>query len=407
LGDDEMKFLTVAFIVLAMLVVACVPGPYPSANTTNESVDVVPSAPEMPQVPDDMPNETISVYYTVEGTEGDLIRLRPEAIDPDGDKVTFSFTAPFDVNGNWQTQIGDEGTHYVAVGASDGKSNTVETVEVIVLRANRAPVIDCSEVVVNEGELVDLHQNCKVTDEDDEKVIVTYGGWMDSWRYETTYEDAGTHYVTITASDRRVTQTKDGGMEEKTLHTVVQNVTVTVKNVNRPPVFVANFPDSVSGVENDILIIPRELITDPDHDPVTVTYSAPFGPDGTWKTKLGDAGSYDIDVVASDGENTIKKTVHVTVGLLNTQPVLKTIPDITVKEGETIVLPISATDREGDPLTTTISGWMTSATYKTTYDDAGEYSVKVIVSDGVYTATQVVHITVVDVNRPPVFVTPA
>jgi hypothetical protein len=389
--------------------VACVPPAEPNdtlSNFTNDSV--APSVPEVesPEM-NTTPNEPVSVYYTVEGTEGDLIQLKPDAIDPDGDRVTFSFTAPFNAQGQWQTQIGDEGEHFVAVGASDGKSTTMETVQVNIFRANRAPVIDCNEIVVNEGEMVDLHQMCKVSDEDDEKVIVTYGGWMDSWRYETTFEDAGTHYVTITASDRKVTQTKEGGVEEKTLHTVVQNVTVTVKNVNRPPVFLVDFPDTVNGVENDIITIPRELITDPDHDPVTVTYSSPFGPDGIWRTKLGDAGSYDVDVVASDGENTIKKTVHVVIGLLNTQPVLKEIPDITVKEGETVRLPISATDREGDQLTTTISGWMSSDMYKTTYEDAGSYTVKVTVSDGEYEATQIVHVTVVDVNRPPVFVTPA
>jgi hypothetical protein len=404
-----MKFLTAAFIVLALLVVACVPPTEPNdalTNFTNDSMAPSGSQTESPEM-NTTPTEPISVFYTVEGTEGDLIQLRPDAIDPDGDRVTFSFTSPFNAQGQWQTQIGDEGEHFVAVGANDGKSITMETVRVNIFRANRAPVIDCNDIVVNEGEMVDLHQMCKVSDEDDEKVIVTYGGWMDSWRYETTFEDAGTHYVTITASDRRVTQTKEGGVEEKTLHTVVQNVTVIVKNVNRPPVFLVDFPDTVNGVENDIITIPRELITDPDHDPVTVTYSSPFGPDGIWRTKLGDAGSYDVDVVASDGENTIKKTVHVVIGLLNTQPVLKEIPDITVKEGETVRLPISATDREGDQLTTTISGWMSSDMYKTTYEDAGSYTVKVTVSDGVYEATQVVHVTVVDVNRPPVFVTPA
>ncbi|HIH23542.1 TPA: hypothetical protein HA251_00755 [Candidatus Woesearchaeota archaeon] len=93
--------------------------------------------------------------------------------------------------------------------------------------------------------------------------------------------------------------------------------------------------------------------------------------------------------------------------MLNTAPVLKTISDVTVKEGETIKLPISAIDREGDKLITTISGWMTGDTYKTTYDDAGSYTVKVTVTDGVFNTTQVVKVTVIDQNRPPVFVVPA
>lgn len=50
---------------------------------------------------------------------------------------------------------------------------------------------------------------------------------------------------------------------------------------------------------------------------------------------------------------------------------------------------------------------MTGETYKTTYDDAGEYTVKVTVTDGEFETSQIVPVTVRDVNRPPVFVTPA
>jgi hypothetical protein len=184
-------------------------------------------------------------------------------------------------------------------------------------------------------------------------------------------------------------------------------VTITVQNTTRPPVFDAAFPSVITATENDIVTIPTISITDPDRDKVTITYSPPFDANGVWKTKIGDAGSYDIDVVASDGETTVKKTVTVRIGLLNTAPTLRTIPDVTVEEGETVKLQVSATDREGDPLTTTITGWMTSDTYRTTYDDAGNYTAKVIVTDGTFTTEQIVRITVIDVNRPPVFVTPA
>ena len=39
----------------------------------------------------------------VTGTEGEMIRLDPRAIDPDGDDVTFYFSEPFDESGRWQT----------------------------------------------------------------------------------------------------------------------------------------------------------------------------------------------------------------------------------------------------------------------------------------------------------------
>ena len=46
---------------------------------------------------------------------------------------------------------------------------------------------------------------------------------------------------------------------------------------------------------------------------------------------------------------------------------------------------------------------MNSPTYTTTYDDAGVYSVTVVVSDGQYTTDQTFKVTVLDVNMPPVF----
>jgi hypothetical protein len=406
-----MRNLIIAF-VLALFIVACVPVDQ-ARVPTGEAVKEVPPPLDEPAAPAQPPAEepapetpaeslAPASRFTIEAVEGDLIQLKPEALDPDGDVVEFTFTKPFDTNGQWQTEIGDEGKYDVVVGASDGKSTTTETVTVIVTRANRPPVVDCREIVVNEGEIVDLHKGCTVSDEDSGEVIVTYSGWMSGWKYQTGYDDAGAHTVTITASD------KDPGQATVAfLHTVIRNVTITVRNTNRAPVFGDDFPSVITATENDVITLPQNLVTDPDKDPVKITFSAPFNENGVWKTKIGDAGSYDVDVVATDGESSTKKTVTIKIGLLNTAPVLKTIPDITVKEGETVKLPISATDREGDKLTTTISGWMTSDTYKTTYEDAGSYTVKVTVTDGEFTASQTVPVTVQDVNRPPVFVNPA
>jgi len=402
-----MRTIHIIAILLAVLLVACVPVPTEQNTTTSGATDEpqvdlpeTPSAPVTIPTTPAKPTETPErpALYTVAGVEGDLIELKPRAIDPDGDNVRYSFTKPFDKDGRWQTKIGDEGKYDVTVGADDGKSTTTETVRVMVGRANRAPIIDCTPVIMNEGEQVNLHKACTVSDEDDSEVIVTYSGWMTGWRYTTTYEDAGTHTVTLTASDKNKGQF---------LHTVTKDVLVTIKNVNRAPAFDDSFPTLITGTENDVITLPRPLIADPDKDQVAVTYSAPFDKTGVWKTKIGDAGAYDVDVVASDGTTTTKKTVTVKIGMLNTAPVLKRITDIAVKEGDTVKLSIDAYDREGDKLTVTISGWMTRDTYTTTYDDAGSYTVKVSVTDGVFTTDQVIHVTVADQNRPPVFVTPA
>ena len=47
---------------------------------------------------------------------------------------------------------------------------------------------------------------------------------------------------------------------------------------------------AISVNETDIIIL-NPVISDPDNDPLTVTYTAPFNSSGIWATKIGDAGS--------------------------------------------------------------------------------------------------------------------
>ena len=61
---------------------------------------------------------------------------------------------------------------------------------------------------------------------------------------------------------------------------------------------------------------------------------------------------------------------------------LDKIKDIYLPEGETITISPTATDPDGDDLTYTYSGWMTSASYTTDNTDAGTHTVTVTVSDG-------------------------
>ena len=58
------------------------------------------------------------------------------------------------------------------------------------------------------------------------------------------------------------------------------------------------------------------------------------------------------------------------------------ITDITVNEGDVVTLSPTATDADGDTLTFSYSGWMSTASYTTNYTDAGTHIVSVTVSDG-------------------------
>ncbi len=143
---------------------------------------------------------------------------------------------------------------------------------------------------------------------------------------------------------------------------------------------------------------------DPDGDKLSFSFGKPLDEKGTWVTEIGDAGNYCVEVSVSDGKVTVTDTVKIVVQALNHAPVIEPIGDITVKEGELVSIEVKASDEDGDKLTYTFSGWMESSTYTTNYNDAGEHTVTVEVSDGKASVSEDVTVTVEDVNRPPVLI---
>ena len=154
-------------------------------------------------------------------------------------------------------------------------------------------------------------------------------------------------------------------------------------------------------VKEGELVVLKPESEDPDADTILYTFSEPLNKDGKWQTKKGDAGSYEITVTASDGELTDTQKILLVVESLNKPPVLRPIADMTVNEGATISFKPIATDPEGDKVTITYSGWMSKATYKTNYNDAGIHIVTITASDGTESISQDVTVTVENVNRPP------
>lgn len=396
----KKTILAAMIIILLITLSSCALKTDDGETITGEVIEILPVEDTIIEISDD--DEVIKIDDTkpteeelsdltvkIEGIEGDLMLLKPDAYDPDGDEIKFSFTKPFDEEGEWQTEEGDEGTYLITITASDGTLSTSEEVLVIIKPTNKAPVIECEdELSFKEGELVKL--GCNIYDIEGSEMEIIYSGWMNSSEYLSGYDDAGEHSVTVVASDGERVNSK--------------KIKIMIENTNRPPI--------VTMLE-DIVVEETETITlevdayDPDEDELEYTYSENFNDEGVWETELGDSGTFDAYVEVSDGTDTVKKEFKVVVKLKNTVPTLEPISDIEVEEGETIELSINTYDREGDNLTITISGWMESETYTTTFEDAGTYTVVVMVSDGELTASQEVDITVVDVNRPPVFRIPA
>ena len=339
------------------------------------------------------------VAFTITATEQDLVTLKLKAVDPDGLPLKYYYGKPFNDQGLWQTKDGDAGKYLVRVVAGDQFSNTSADVLVIINPRNKAPIIDCpDQVTVKEGETVNL--DCTFFDKENDPITTEYSGWMTSPTYTTNFDSAGEHQVQVRASDKFNNATK--------------TVIVNVENVPRAPVFNEHLKD-LTVTESDIVTL-KPKVSEPDiGEKISLKYSEPFDRDGVWKTKLGDAGTYPITVVATSQGLSTKESFTLTVKMLNTAPVMKFMPNITVEEGDTVKLSPEVVDRENDPVTITYSGWMKDSTYTTTFDDAyptgcntpgcsATYKVTITASDGVYSVSQDVYVTVKDKNRPPVFV---
>ncbi len=317
-------------------------------------------------------------------TEGDLVSLKVKALDPDNDQLIVTYSPPLNSSGEWHTKVGDAGTYRVRVTVSDGKSTTSKEVIIIVEPKNKPPVIRIpSQITVHEGDTIVLKPN--VTDPDGDNVTVTFSGLMNSSTYTTNYKEAGSYVETITATDGK--------------NTVTKSITINILNTDRPPEISIQSPVIVTETQEVKL---KPIVTDPDGDNVTVTYSGAVNSKGEWNTTIGDAGTYKAVITASDGQMTTTKDVKIIVKPLNRPPVIQRMKDITVYEGDTIKLRPVIIDPDGDNFTVTYSGWMDSDTYTTNYNDAGTYIVKVTATDTKgASSTQEVKITVLNKNRPP------
>jgi hypothetical protein len=286
-------------------------------------------------------------------------------------------------SGQWNVlgTYGFSGTAKVVI-SSQGSCTTSADAVKFVISVNNPPVLDpISDIVINVGATITL--NPTANDPDGDTLTYTYSGWMTSSSYTTGYNDVGTHIVTVTVSD--------GSLNDS------QDVMVTVANVTRAPVL--DHIADITANEGDTITL-NPTATDPDGDALTYTYSG-WMTSASYTTGYNDAGVHTVTVTVSDGTLTDSQDVMVTVANVNRAPVLDPIADITANEGDTITLNPTATDPDGDALTYTYSGWMTSASYTTDNNDVGTHTVTVTVSDGSLNDSQDVTIIVNDVDVIP------
>ncbi len=181
-------------------------------ETDNKEDTDFAKAPYRPIIEEDLPTLTVA--------EGELVKLSVNAKDADGDDLDYTYTAPLNSEGKWQTRTGDQGVYYPEITVSDGKTEVVKKIKLVVEPVNNKPVLQfIANVEVDEGETVSF--NPKATDADGDRLTFTYSGWMSTNTKQTDYRSEGVHKVMVSVTDG--------------ISTVSQEVTVTVNDVNRAP----------------------------------------------------------------------------------------------------------------------------------------------------------------------------
>ena len=200
-----------------------------------------------------------------------------------------------------------------------------------------------------------------------------------------------------------------------------EEVTITVGNVNRPPVLNTIGAKSVDEGQELAFTV---TAGDPDNDDLAYTAgNVPTGADFdeatqtfTWTPDYGDASNYTVTFTVTDNGSPIQsdsEEVTITVGNVNRPPVLNTIGSKSVEEGQELSFTVTASDPDNDDLTYSADDLPTGAgfdpgtqtfTWTPDYGVEGDYTVTFTATDSgspVQSDSEEVTITVSPDNEPP------
>lgn len=386
-----------------------------TASITAENTSSPPNRTEPPNIVDVQPTEEVSLNIQNETTrvsavETQTIKLLPQAFDPEGNQLVFTFSHPFNSSGEWQTKVGDAGDYVVNVTASDGVDEVTRAIRITIKNLNRAPVLGkINDISVLEGETIVV--NPLAVDPDGDQLTYEYSGYLTGPRKETGFEDAGIYEASVKVSDGELSDT--------------QKFKIEVINVNRLPV--VESVGNIIAVEGDVIEV-KPSATDPDGDKLTFSYSGgKFNASGVWATKVGDEGVYDVSLAVSDGQDVVTDTFTVLIQPKNKAPEFVKVGGkaaeqdmkFVVDENSTLELLVEATDPEGDEITYSVSGalpigskfnantrtfsWTPDYETVTGQEGSKDFTVTLKISDGFIEKTLPFRVTVINVNRPPKF----
>jgi len=361
--------------------------------------------------------------------EGQLLSFRISATDPDGTKPVLTIAnkptnALFVDSGNgagslvWTPDFTQASVYNVKFKASDGLLSDSEIVQITVNNVNRPPVLAAiGAKSVNEGQTLSF--KVTATDPDGNPITLTAvnkptnstfvdsSGGKGGFVFNPDFTQSGVYPVTFI--------TNDGSLADSEI------VQITVNNVNRPPALATIGSKSVN--EGQTLSfkvtgsdpdgnIPSLSVPNPPANAVFVDSSNGAG-GFVFNPDFNQANVYNVTFIASDGSLADTEVVQITVNDVNRPPVLAAIGAKSVNEGQTLSFKVTAADPDGNIPSLSVPNPPTNAVFVDSGNGAGgfvfnpdftqegAYPVTFIASDGSLADTEVVNITVNNVNRAP------
>ncbi|WMW21265.1 putative Ig domain-containing protein [Methanolobus mangrovi] len=343
--------------------------------------------------------------------ENKPLTITPVATDDDDDTLYYSVVdspsgSEIDESTGiftWTPTYEQDGRYLIRFVVSDGQLEDTENVTVTVNDVNRPPVLNIQEPInVPENSTLILDLNASDPDDDilEYSKDVSFGTLQeDVFSWKPGYEDEGAYSVTFTVSDAEFKVSK--------------TLTINVTHTNSPPVI--NFTSLILVNELETVTINLTAV-DIDDDELEfskdVEYGSISGNIFTWIPGINDNDIHKILFTVSDGQLSDSKLAIIAVGNTNIPPVIIHTGIQQVRENEMLTFTLNASDVDNDTLTYSCSELPAGAniestngtfTWTPTYEQAGTYTVELMVSDGIYPAVDAVVIKVENVNRAPVF----
>jgi hypothetical protein len=367
--------------------------------------------------------------------EGATLQFTVTATDPDSDPLTFS-ASPLPANATLTpinttsasfsftpdfTQSGSYPIWFKVV--DDEAAADSELVTITVTNTNRPPVLAAiGDKSVDEGDTLSFL--ISGTDPDGNNLLFTFEP-APLQNATLTNHNNGTATFTFTPNFNQsgsiplyfiVSDIIAGSLSDSEL------VTITVNNVNRPPVLNPIGPKTVAKLENLNFDV---TASDPDSDPLqllvdNLPLNATFtdNGDGTGNFDFtpdeSQVGDHMVTFSVFDGTETAFEIVTITVTDVNDPPVLAPIGNKSVDEGAQLLFLITASDPNGTIPILSASTLPPNASFFDSangtglfvfwpeFNQSGTYDITFYASDGFFVDSEMIQITVVDIPRPPV-----